>query len=156
MAPCVEKKILLSGAVHTYTCDLLRYSQGFGILKYVIDRDYQVGSALLRPGDITYALYWETRPYTLYTWHLQRSRTVLYYFNVADRISLSPNEFTWRDLVVDILVDENNSLQVLDQEEIPEAIPPDLLKYIHDAVALIKTAYPEIVRESKDLLSDLL
>lgn len=156
MIRCLEKKILLSGDVHTYSCELLRLDTGFGILKYVIDREYRVGTIRLKPGDITYAFYWKARPYTLYTWHLRESGRVLYYFNIADRISLSPNEFTWRDLVVDILVDDRNRIYVLDEDELPGTISPHLLKYIHEAATLIKNTFPVIIRETEILLSDIL
>ena len=56
---CIEKKILLSGDVHTYSCELLHYENGFGILRYIIDREYDVHGVKLSPGDETIALYWE-------------------------------------------------------------------------------------------------
>jgi hypothetical protein len=118
MIPCLETKLALSGETKTYHCDLLHYESGFGMLRYIIDREYDVYGVKLAPGDETVALYWENRPYTLYIWRRQAARDTVYYFNIADRISLTPQEFIWRDLVVDILVD-HAGVHVLDEHELP-------------------------------------
>jgi hypothetical protein len=104
MSLCIETKRTLSGETKTYRCELLHFGSGFGVLRYVIDREYDVYGVELAPGDKTIALYWEDRPYTLYIWRRRTAKTPVYYFNIADRISLTPQEFIWRDLVVDILI----------------------------------------------------
>ena len=105
MAPCLEKKLTLSGETETYPCELVSLRGGVGILRYVIDRDYDVAGFRLAPGDVTLAVYWEERPYTLYIWLRKKQAGRAYYFNVADSIVLGTDEFIWRDLAVDILVD---------------------------------------------------
>lgn len=150
---CIEKKILLSGAVHEYPCHLIHFSDGFGILHYVIDREYVVGGIPLHVGEITYALYWADRPYTLYSWRLKRLDGALYYFNIADSISLAPREFLWRDLAVDILVDPQKAVRVLDEHELPQNLPRELREYIRGAQAYLLGHYLEIIREADVLLN---
>ncbi len=152
MTRCVEKKILLSGEVLSYECELLCLRDGFGILRHVLDKSYRVNGVVLMPGDVTYALYWEDRPYTLYRWRLERTGTVIHYFNVADSVRLTPREFAWRDLVVDLYVDDKGTVQVLDEDELPETGSPDLLNSIQGTKAYLLLHYPEIIGEAERLL----
>lgn len=147
MPRCLEKKLALSGATDTYSCELLHLEDGFGILRYVIDREYDIAGVKLAPGDETIALYWEDRPYTLYIWRRQAAQDTAYYFNIADRISLTPQEFIWRDLAVDILVD-HAGVHVLDEDEIPSGLDAGLLHSIREAQAHILNNYPNIIKEA--------
>ena len=154
MPLCLEKKELLRGGVHTYPCDLVRFEPGFGILKYVIDREYDIQGCRLMPGDVTWAFYWEDRPYSLYIWKL-KDGAVLHYFNIADRISLAASEFRWRDLVVDILIDRHGAPQVLDRHELPPDLDKDLADYIDRSQERVLSGYRAIMDEADALLREL-
>ncbi len=78
MHACLEKKLTLAGKIETYSCDLVSLRNGIGILRYVIDREYDVAGFRLAPGDVTLAVYWENRPYTLYVWFRQKERDRAY------------------------------------------------------------------------------
>lgn len=148
---CLEKKFTLSGEIQTYSCELLHYEAGFGVLRYVIDREYDVHGVKLSPGDETIALYWEDRPYTLYIWRRRSLGEPVHYFNIADRISLSPQEFIWRDLVVDVLVDKRG-VHVLDEHELPSGINPSLLLSIRSATAHLLADHQTIIRTADALV----
>jgi hypothetical protein len=154
MSICIEKKLTLSGKVYLFDCELLLLNSGLGVLRYVIDREYTVDGIKLRPGDITHALYWTDRPYTLYIWHLTRDR-VVHYFNIADRISLQPREFLWRDLAVDIVIDDGRNIRVLDEDELPDNLDPELSRYIQNANATIMREYTSIIQEANVIVSTL-
>ena len=151
MTNCIEKKLTLSGAVHVFACELLYLDNGFGALKYIIDREYIVNGITLHPGDITYALYWSTRPYTLYIWHANGNH-IHYYFNIADNISIQPEEIAWRDLSIDILIDADGKLHVLDEDELPLGLPVGLVGYIMAAKAHILDQYRIIILEADTIL----
>lgn len=153
MPPCIETKILLSGEIQRYECELVYFDNRFGMLKYTVDRHYKVNGIKLYPGDVTYALYWVDRPYTLYTWRLNRREGALYYFNIADRISLRPDEFTWRDLIVDILADGARDVHVLDEGELPQTLSPGLLHYIERAKVHLMSSYEKVIFEAETLLN---
>jgi hypothetical protein len=51
MPHCLETKHTLSGGTQTYSCELLHYEAGFGILRHVIDREYDVHGVKLAPGE---------------------------------------------------------------------------------------------------------
>lgn len=104
------------------------------------------------PGDVTIALYWTDRPYTLYIWQIQRSADVAYYFNIADSVSLLPGEFRWRDLAVDILIDSAGIVHILDEDELPADLPAELQNYIFAAKTHVLTGYRDIIVEANSLL----
>lgn len=156
MTSCREIKHTLTGATQIYACELLVYRPGFGILKYVIDREYRVHGYALLPGDITYALYWEDRPYTLYIWDLRRLNSRLYYFNIADSVHLTPDEFAWRDLVIDILIDRDRQPVVLDEDELPNDLSATLRSSIADAQTLVLQRYPDIIHAADALIFEAL
>jgi len=153
MPSCLEKKFTLTDKTYEFNCQLLHFANGFGVLKYVIDQEYNVHGIKLHPGDVTHALYWNNRPYTLYIWRLN-NRSV-YYFNVADSISLTPAEFVWRDLAVDILIDAERQIHVLDEHELPANLDPKLLRYIQQAKTVIMREHPAIIKEAEAILSSL-
>ncbi len=153
MTLCREVKHRLAGSAETYACELVRYEPGFGVLRYVVDREYVVGGHRLLPGDVTQALFWENRPYTLYIWDLGGTRGRLFYFNIADQVMLRPEEFSWRDLTVDVLVDSTGGIEVLDEHELPQYLSPALRDAIDHAVRLIVSRHREIIEEAEKLLS---
>lgn len=153
MKNCLEKKLTLSGGVQTFPCQLVRLDEGFGVLRHVLDREFFVGNMKLLPGDVTCALYWEDRPYTLYTWRLTRSGRTLYYFNIADQVFLQSDEFLWRDLIVDIFIDLRGRVHVLDEDDLPAGLDSGLTRFIESAKAHILDHYPDVIREVSDVLA---
>src|SRR5512134_2347811 len=150
MTLCREIKHTLSGAVQTYACELLEYEPGFGMLRYVVDRVYDIGGHTLQPGDVTHALYWEGRPYTLYVWDLGSRGGRIFYFNIADSIALGREEFVWRDLAIDVLIDAAGGIDILDEHELPPDVAPELRLYIDEAVDLVVRLHGEIIREANE------
>ncbi len=156
MQQCREVKHTLFGDTQTYSCQLLEYGPGFGMLRYVVDREYDISGHKLLPGDVTYGLYWEDRPYTLYVWDLIRINSRLYYFNIADSISLQPGEFLWRDLAIDILIDADDRVRILDEHELPPDLAQELKRSIRTAVDLVVEQHREIIREAEEHIRRIL
>lgn len=154
MPVCVETKLTLSAKVDRFECHLLLVNGSFGILKYVIEKHYEVHGIQLRPGDVTYGLYWQDRPYTLYVWPQAHGRRI-YYFNIADRVSLSVKEFIWRDLAVDVLIDDDAAVHVLDENELPGSLSVPLLEFIESAKNDIVRNHQKIIQEADAALDSV-
>ncbi len=166
---CTERKIRLSGEVVTYQCDLVALEIDYGILKYVTSERRTVASATLEPGTFTFAVYWPGRNYNLYYWTIPedppidgeagkplRLRPVGYYFNLVDSVSLSPLQFTYRDLVVDIFVSPEGELSVLDEEELPAGTDSSLLAFIEAIKRQLLRDYRTVIAEVDSLLEPVL
>jgi hypothetical protein len=153
MSTCIEQKVLLSGELHEYHCELALQTGTFGVLRYIIDREYHLDGITLYPGEVTLAFYWTNRPYTLYTWRHNKPGRELYYFNIADRVLLSKTEFAWRDLVVDILVDGHENVRILDEDDLPSTLNPELRAYIERAKHHLLTHFRQIIEEVKHCIS---
>lgn len=152
MPSCLERKHTLSGETKQYRCHLVSLENGVGILRYVVDREYDIAGFRLSPGDTTIAVYWEGRPYTLYIWHRTKQGDRAYYFNIADSVSLAPEEFVWRDLAVDILVGHDGEVKVLDEHELPHDLPRQLRERIMRARDHILARFRDILEEAEQLI----
>jgi predicted RNA-binding protein associated with RNAse of E/G family len=104
------------------------------------------------PGDVTTALYWTDRPYTLYIWQVHGTKEAVYYFNIADSITLLPDEFSWRDLTVDIFIDTAGAVHVLDEDELPVDLTAELQCYILTAKSHILNCYRDLIIEANVLV----
>jgi len=153
MKPCKERKRFLSGIEVTYNCELVALCSQFGILKYLVDRQQQIGSLTLRSGTVSYGFYWPDRPYTLYKWFKKNGDVVGDYFSLADSVILSAQEFSWRDLVVDILVLPTGEIEVLDENEIPESLDERLRAYIESGKQMLLRNYRAVIRETTTILN---
>ena len=150
---CRERKRYLSGKTAVFECELMHLESDFGILRYILDRQAEVGPVVLHPGDVTYAFYWPRRPYNLYWWQHPDGSTIAHYFNLADRVALSAEQFSWRDLVVDILALPDGRVHVLDEEELPSGIDDVLKRYIREAKKQVLDNHACISAEAARLLA---
>ncbi|PCI29907.1 MAG: hypothetical protein COB67_03085 [SAR324 cluster bacterium] len=149
--PCKEIKEKLIGDTQTFQCESFHWEQGFGILKFISPSSHQVGSLFLPLGTITYAFYWENRPYNLYKW-IYEGREIGNYFNLADSTKLQQDQFNWRDLVIDILITPERLAEILDEDELPLSLDTDLKQYLDRAKQLVLDEYPKIIKETSRLL----
>ena len=152
MNTCIEIKQTLSGTVEQFACELVALEENYGILRYRILERVSVGDVLLVPGAVTYAVYWIGRPYNVYWWRDPQGETLAFYCNIADSTTLSPAEFRWRDLTLDILIHPNGEIAILDQDQLPSDLPGPLRNYIDLAKQHVVDNAREIVEEVQELV----
>jgi hypothetical protein len=169
---CIERKIRLSGDEVLFECDLLAIEEGYAILRYVLDEGRWVDGLYLPAETTTLALYFAERNYNLYYWITpadtapveladrrgQGSESesaageIAAYFNIVEPLALSREEIAYRDLVVDVLVYPDLSARVLDEDELPATIEPELHETITKTrVDLLKNRR-SILHEARGLL----
>jgi len=116
----IERKVRLDGSVEEFACEPLLIEPGSrAVLRYVLDREWQVAGLTLAPGTVTIAHYWMDRPYNVYHW-LADGETVAYYCNTAEPAEISEGLVAYLDLVVDVLLRPSGSADVLDEDELPD------------------------------------
>ena len=146
MNKCLEIKKLYNGLEHQYLCDLLYLKNDFGILQFILDKDYYVDNLFLPKGTVSLGYFWENRPYNVYQW-FDNDKLIASYFNISDSTQLSKEKFIWRDLILDILVLANLQYTILDREELDIIDQPEIHVYIDQTKSLIIKNYNSIINE---------
>ena len=151
-----ERKTRFDWSVQEFACDALLVEPGKrAVIRYVLDRDWQVGDLTVPDGATTVGHFWADRPYNVYHW-LNEGRTLGYYFNVGLVDEISEARVAWRDLIIDVLVKPDGAIDVLDEDELPEDLPSEDRRTIAQALEQIMTnpkrVVAEIERESRAAL----
>ena len=153
---CKEIKEYLNGDTREFLCQLLKFEEKKGILKYKIKKNHDVNGTILNPGDITYGFYWANRPFNLYKWQNPAGQLKGNYFNIADKVKLSRKIFHWRDLILDILVKpEQNETIIIDEDELPKDLDRRLKEYIFSSKKYILQNYQDILQKTDDIIHGL-
>ena len=151
---CKERKKLLSGKEIIYNCELVTLDRRFGILKYLVEKQQKVGTLVLPTGTVSYGFYWIDRPYILYKWFSKKNGNILGdYFSIADSVRLSTKEFSWRDLIVDILVLPSGNVEILDEDEVTEFLEENLQDYIESEKQMLLRNYQGVIAETNAILN---
>lgn len=147
MKKCKEIKHTYFGEEVTANCYLCDLTQGTGILKYYFEDTWVVNGLTLGPPMTTLAYYSDTKPYNVYCWFTEENEVIAYYFNIVENTSLSPDLFSYHDLIVDILVYPDLTYEVLDEDEIPKDINVNTLTYIEDTKSEIISNLSDIINK---------
>ena len=123
--PCIQRR------------ELLRLDDKAAVVVYRIPRDVRLEDVLLPVGTLSLGYFWQDRPYNVYHWVDQSRETLALYFNIADGTRISEDTIEWRDLTVDVLLTPDGRCRVLDEDELPSALDPELRQYIDDTRDLL-------------------
>jgi hypothetical protein len=133
----LETKTTLDGRIKDFRCRRLLIEPGRVVVLFVSERAYSVGDLPLPAGTVTFGHFWSDRPYNAYHWMSPMGRTLAHYFNLSDRTTIGAELLTWRDLAVDMLVRPGESPRLLDLDEVPPDLAPELRARIDAGAALL-------------------
>jgi predicted RNA-binding protein associated with RNAse of E/G family len=135
----VEHKVLLDGRRQEFSCRVIASAPGALTVLFVSDRPYQVPGLgrELPTGTVTFGHFWAERPYNVYHWMDPAGRTLAHYFNLASDTVITEGHLHWRDLTVDVLVRPGQAPQVLDEDELPGDLSPELRSAVEVARAAV-------------------
>ena len=147
MRSIVEVKRRLDGTEARFECEPIAIEAGRrAVIRYVLDRAWEVPGVALRPGMATYAHFWIDRPYNAYHW-LDGERTVGVYFNIGVCDEISEARIGWTDYIVDILVTPEGEARVLDADEVDAATPAEARRLIDETREAILRDVARLVSE---------
>jgi predicted RNA-binding protein associated with RNAse of E/G family len=126
---------------------LLSLEAGAAVLIYIMPADHVLEDLLLPAGTLSLGYFWEDRPYNAYHWVDDNGQTLALYFNICDNTRIDAQRIAWRDLAVDVLITPDQRCRVLDEDELPDDIDPDLLHRINATRDLLCTAPAQQLRE---------
>jgi len=126
-----EIKTTLTGERQVFDCELLRASDDEAVVVYRMPADRMLEDILLPEGTLSLGYFREGQAYNAYHWVDNEQNTLALYFNICDCTLISEDSIAWRDLAVDLLISPQGLCRVLDEDELPEDLEPELLEYIH-------------------------
>lgn len=144
-----ERKTRLDGTVRRWRCDLLELDPGRrAALRYDLraDRPVHGTDLVLRSGTITLAHFWIDRPYGVYHW-IRDGKTVAYYANVGTVMAITRDVVSYLDLAVDVLIRPSGSLEILDEDELPDDLAPAHRRTISAALEVFITGARGVMQE---------
>ena len=155
--PIVERKTRFDGSVQEFACRALLVETGtHAVIRYELTRDWHVGGMVFPMGGYTAGHFWIDRPYNVYHWLEASGRTLAYYFNVGIVDEISETQVAWRDLIVDVLIKPDVTIDILDEDEVPPDLPVEhrgtIARALEQIVTNPKRLVAEIERASRELL----
>lgn len=140
LTPIVEIKQTLTGEEKRFDCLKLAGDVRHVVVLWIAREPMHVHGVDLPAGTISFGHFWTDRFYNVYHWVDAAQRTVGLYFNIADQTRIGPAELAWRDLVVDVLATPAGRLDVLDEDELPASLAPDVAQHLAAGKAAILDA----------------
>jgi predicted RNA-binding protein associated with RNAse of E/G family len=143
----VEIKRTLTGAEKRFDCRLLAGDAHHAVVLWIAPEPMHVHGVDLPAGTISFGHFWADRHYNVYHWVDASRRTIGFYFNLADRTQISAETLEWRDLVIDVVATPDGRLDVVDEDELPAAVDPEVAAHIADGRAAILGAPARLMAE---------
>jgi predicted RNA-binding protein associated with RNAse of E/G family len=143
----LEIKETLAGARQTFTCRALARRAGELVVLFILPADRTVDGVALAGGTVTFGYFWADRPYNVYHWMTPAGATLAFYANLADRTRIDETTLAFRDLAVDVLLPPEGPPRVLDEDELPPGLDPQLRATIESAKELVLAAAPALRQE---------
>jgi len=149
LSSILEIKHTLDGREKRFDCRLLARTEDgrHAAVLWIAPEPMHVHGVDLPAGTVSVGHFWADRPYNVYHWLNQAGQTLGYYFNICDQTRVGPGIIEWRDLVVDVLALPDGRLDVLDENELPAALAPDIAAHIAVGKQAILTAPAAVMAE---------
>lgn len=125
-----EIKETLDGSLHIFRCQPVDIKTDRAVVCYRHEKEQQVADVQLPADTVSLGYFWTNRNYNVYHWLTPQVSTVGFYINISDNTRITSSKICWRDLVVDVLLTPDGRCRVLDEDELPRDIEPQLLKKI--------------------------
>ena len=142
-----ELKTRLDGGCQRFDCECLRAGEDETVVTYRLPSAIRLEDVWLPQGCLSLGYFWEARSYNAYHWVDDNRHTLALYFNVCDNTRITPEQVAWRDLTVDVLITPDLRCRVLDEDELPDDLEPELLAYINDTRDALCAEPERLLRE---------
>ena len=147
LTPIVEIKRTLAGAEKRFDCLQLAGDGRHVAVLWIAREPMHVHGVELPAGTISFGHFWTDRFYNVYHWVDSAQRTIGLYFHIADNTQRGPAQLEWRDLVVDVLATPEGRLEILDEDELPDALEAEVAAHLAAGKAAILDAPAAVIRE---------
>jgi predicted RNA-binding protein associated with RNAse of E/G family len=146
----VEIKTTLAGVEKRFDCRWLAGDARRAVVLWIASAPMRVHGIDLPAGTISFGHFWADRYYNVYHWVDGAGRTIGFYFNLADRTRISEATLAWRDLVLDVIATPAGRLELLDEDELPARLDPDVVAHLAEGQAAIFADPARLMAEIED------
>ena len=145
----IEIKRTLDGREKRFDCRLLALAPDHrhAAVLWIAPEPMHVHGVDLPAGTISVGHFWTDRHYNVYHWLDRVGQTLGYYFNICDQTRVGTGIIEWRDLIVDVLALPGGRLDVLDEDELPAVLAPEIAAHITAGKQAILTAPAAVMAE---------
>lgn len=152
-----EVKRHLEGGAHRFECELVLRRPHLVIVLFRHWRSRSAGGFSIPRGSRTHGFFWRRRPYSLYRIVRPDGELIAHRYDVVDDIRLGGREVSYLDLLLDIWIAPDRSVEIEDEDDVVEYARRGLLskvqvEAIHRARALVLRRHAAIAREASRLL----
>lgn len=146
-----EVKEVLVGSPKIFDCEAISLSKEAAVVIYRLPRAVNLAGVQMPEGAISFGYFWVDRHFNVYHFVTegagQRAKTLGFYFNLSDSTRIEDKQIHWRDLILDLLVTPDGRRQLLDEEEIPPDLSPELSQLIEQARREVLSCYEKTIVE---------
>jgi predicted RNA-binding protein associated with RNAse of E/G family len=155
-----ETKRHVDGRVERFRCRLVLRRPHVAVLRFDLDKARRVNGLLIPRGSRTYGFFWPRRPYVHYRFADLRGNLIAHRFDVVEAVRLSETGVSYLDLLLDIWVAPDGTVQIEDEDEVSEHFRRGLLskaqrQRIGRARALLLRRHRAIAAEAARLLAEM-
>jgi len=117
-----EIKHHLNKPTERYECELLARGDGWAVLRYVTDRDYDLGPVRIESGTVTLAHYWTDRDYVLWELQTPAGEPIGWLCHICRPPAISADRVEYTDLILDLWFWPDGTHVVLDEDELEACV----------------------------------
>ena len=141
-----------------YLCELFARGDDYVLLRYVSEREEQVGDVEIMEGAVTYALYREGKGYVAWRMVESDGRLIGHLFHICKGMQIGESQVEYKDLMLDLWFSPAGVKVVLDREELDEfaatgAVSQEDLAWISSQEREINCRYRSIISELEGLVA---
>lgn len=142
-----EYKKTYFGRLLIFDCILAKKTADELVIIYEIQRPMSFLDRNLSSGSRSYGYFWPSRNYNVYHWIGPGGETLFFYVNVSKDTTILGDRVEWKDLIVDVTILPDGTTKVLDEDEVPEAMPQEDKRIIESTKRLFLHDAQKLTRE---------
>lgn len=128
MPPTIlEHKQNYNKSDQTFKCERLYQDEDLVLLRYITDRDFPVAGRVIRSGSTTLGVYRQGGNFVFWIMLDPDSRLQGYLLHICEPITISVDEVKYKDLLLDIWQSPGEAPELLDEDELEEALRAKLI-----------------------------
>jgi hypothetical protein len=154
-----EVKHHLEGDPHRFECELILRRRHVAVVRFDHWRGRSAGGFRFPRGSVTHGFFWTRRRYSLYRMRGPDRRLIADRYDIVEDVRISEREVSYLDLLLDIWVGPDGTVQIEDEDEVLDYRHRGLLSaaqrgLVDDTKALVLRRHDAIIREAEALLRE--